>query len=398
MRVMLTVTVCCWVVLCGVVAAAPDECTSAVIGVDGSASGSPVLWKNRDTGNLSNKVVFVDDRPHRYLALVDADVPSGRHAFAGLNDVGFAIINTVAYNLPEPTEDELRDLEGIIMADALRSCRTVADFEQYLRANLGPDLGAWTNFGVIDGEGQARLYEVHNHGFEVVDASGSPRSCLVNTNFARTGEPETGAGYLRHERASQLFAELADGPVDWREILHRFTRDLGHPLLAHPTWSDMERVPAAEDVWISSRDCIDRDSTSAAVVIVGRRPGADWPPATLWVIPGEPITASAIPLWVEAATSPPALWQGEVAPLWAESLRIKQLARPFPESEKEKYLNLTRLVNADGTGFLRSLLALEEATLGATAEFLGRVRTPDELRRFQEEQADRVLRALRAID
>jgi len=398
MRVITVVTVCCWIALCCVAGAAPDECTSAVLAVDSSATGSPVLWKNRDTGNLSNKVVFVDDQPYSYLALVDADAPSGRHAFAGLNEVGFAIINTVAYNLPEPTTDELKDLEGIIMADALRSCRTVAEFEAYLRANLGPDLGAWTNFGVIDGDGNARLFEVHNHGFEVVEVSGSPRNCLINTNFARTGEPQAGAGYLRHERASQLFAELAEGPIDWREILHRFTRDLGHPLLGHPTMSDMERVSAAEDVWISTRDCINRDSTSAAVVIVGRRPGVAWPPATLWVIPGEPITAAAIPLWVEAGSSPATLWQGEDAPLWAESLRIKKIVRPFPESEKEKYLNLTRLHNADGRGFLKSLLALEKETFDATESFLGQVRTPEELRRFQEERADRVLGVLRAID
>jgi len=181
-------------------------------------------------------------------------------------------------------------------------------------------------------------------------------------------------------------------------MLHRFSRDLGHPLLVHPTMSDMERVSAAEDVWISTRDCINRDSTSAAVVIVGRRPGVAWPPATLWVIPGEPITAAAIPLWVEAGSSPATLWQGEDAPLWAESLRIKKIVRPFPESEKEKYLNLTRLHNADGRGFLKSLLALEKETFDATDSFLGEVRTPEELRRFQEERADRVLGLLRAID
>jgi len=397
MRVTFVVCVC-WLALCVSAAASPDECTSAVIAVDGSATGSPVLWKNRDTGNLSNKVVFVDERPFSFLALVDADTPSGRHTFAGLNETGFAIINTVAYNLPEPTADELKDLEGIIMSDALRTCRTVADFERQLRANLGAQLGAWTNFGVIDGDGQARLYEVHNHGFEVIEVSGTPRSCLVNTNFSRTGEPLAGAGYLRHERASRLFAELGDAPIDWREILHRFTRDVGHPLVDHPTWPDMRQVPATESVWISTRDCINRASTSAAVVIVGRRPGAAWPPATMWVIPGEPITAAAIPLWVESGASPAALGQGEDAPLWAESLRIKKIIRPYPESDREKYLNLTPLENADGTGFLPTLIELENATVEATELFLQTNRSQDELRRFQQQQSERVLEGLRAID
>ena len=50
------------------------------------------------------------------------------------------------------------------MADALRTCRTAADFEAYLRANLGRNLGGRTNFGVIDAAGNAEIFEVHNRG------------------------------------------------------------------------------------------------------------------------------------------------------------------------------------------------------------------------------------------
>ena len=131
-----------------------EQCTSAVIQPAGSTTGGPVLWKNRDTDVLSNKVVFVDEQPYDYLCLANFDAPSGRSCWAGLNSEGFAIINTVAYNLPEPG-GEMEDLEGLIMADALRSCRTVADFEAYLSANPGRDLGSLANFGVLDAEGGA---------------------------------------------------------------------------------------------------------------------------------------------------------------------------------------------------------------------------------------------------
>jgi hypothetical protein len=63
-------------------------------------------------------------------------------------------------------------------------------------------------------------------------------------------------------------------------------------------------MAAARLRWISSRDCIDRPDTSAPVVIVGRRGVV---PATLWVIPGEPLTAIAVPAWVEAGASPAVL-------------------------------------------------------------------------------------------
>ncbi len=48
-----------------------EECTSAVLGPAATVSGAPVLWKNRDTNTLSNRVVFVDERPYSYLCLRD---------------------------------------------------------------------------------------------------------------------------------------------------------------------------------------------------------------------------------------------------------------------------------------------------------------------------------------
>ena len=211
-----------------------EQCTSAVIQPAGSVTGGPVLWKNRDTSFLSNKLVFVDEEPLDYLCLANAESPAGRSCWAGLNSAGFAIMNTVAYNLPNPS-DEMKDLEGIIMADALRTCRTVDDFKAYIEANQGRELGSLANFGVFDADGRALLFEIHNHGFEVIDPAEAKNSCLVNTNYARTGAEGKGAGYLRFERASELFASLPDGPVDFRTIMTKFTRDTGHALVDQPT-------------------------------------------------------------------------------------------------------------------------------------------------------------------
>jgi len=124
-----------------------EGCTTAIISPASSADGVPMLWKNRDTDYLANKVIFVDEKPFTYLALVNAEETSGRWAYAGLNDQGFGIINSVAYNLPKDT-DEMKDLEGLIMADALRTCRTAADFELAIQKNLGAALGSWANYGI----------------------------------------------------------------------------------------------------------------------------------------------------------------------------------------------------------------------------------------------------------
>ena len=385
------IVVAAWLLAAPVAAA--EECTAAVVSAAGSAEGAPLLWKNRDTDILSNKLVWVDEQPFDFLCLANAGSDSGRTCWAGLNAAGFGIINTVAYNLPD-VDGEMADLEGAIMADALRTCQTEDDFERYLAANLGPELGSLANFGVVDAAGGAAVYEVHNHGFERLDAAAAPDGRLVVTNFARTGTEGEGAGYLRFERATQLFGKLAPERVAARTILERFSRDLGHTLLVHPDLKDLAAQPASPPRWISSRDCIDRPDTSATVVIVGRRASV---PATLWVIPGEPLTAIAVPVWVEAGASPAALWRGEEAALWQESLRIKRLLRPAIEGHKGDYLDLTRLDNADGTGWLPTLLGTEREILDRTAAFLAEPRSAAELAAFQEETASLALATLRGI-
>ncbi len=372
-----------------------EACTALVAAGPATPAGAPVLWKNRDTGTLSNKLVFVGASPHGYLCLANADSASGRFCYAGLNDVGFAIINTVAYNLPARS-GEMADLEGLIMAEALRTCRTVDDFARFLAANLGPDLGSQATFGVLDGDGAAVVFEVHNHGFERLDSATQPGARMVVTNFARTGDEGEGAGYLRFARASELVSAFAPGELDPQAVLHRFSRDLGHVLLDHPPLESLAEQPASPSRWISSRDCIDRPSTAAAVVIVGASPLEPPRPPMLWVIPGEPLTAVAVPVWVEAGSSPAALHTGDEAPLWAASARLKGLLRPLSGGNQKDYLDLTQLDNLEGTGFLPGLLAAEREIFEATEAFLAEPRTPDELAAFQEQMAERALAAMTA--
>jgi hypothetical protein len=376
--------------------AGDEECTAAVITPGASLRGVPILWKNRDTDVLSNKVVYVEETPFSYLALVNADCRSGRHAFAGLNSAGFGIMNTVAYNLPQKS-GEMKDLEGIIMADALRTCRSVEDFEKYIQANLGPFLGSWANYGVIDPSGNAYLFEIHNHGYQKIDAASAPEKYLVVTNYARSGEPGKGAGYLRFERASQLFHSFPKNQVNFQTILSQFTRDVGHILLKHPSFSELKNIPRNEDRWILTRDCINRSHTSAAVVITGKEPSEPDSLATMWVIPGEPISAIAIPLWVESKTSPELLWKGDDAALWQESFRIKGIIRPNKGDNREEYLNLALLDNAGGTGYLPQILRTEEEIINSTLEFLKKKPQPAELAVFEQKMAEKACAVLKSI-
>jgi len=225
-----------------------EACTSAVIGRAASVEQVPLLWKNRDTDDLSNKVIYVKDTPYCYLGIANANVPSGRQVYAGLNSVGFGIMNTVASNLPKQF-GEKEDLEGIIMADALRTCKSVADFEDYIAANLGPALGSWANFGVFDAAGQVFVFEVHNHGYKKLNIDEAEGQYLINTNFARSGAPGQGEGYLRCERAHQLFMVFDRGQIDFKTILTSHTRDLGHAILEQPSLMDARTRPLPPYRW-----------------------------------------------------------------------------------------------------------------------------------------------------
>jgi len=391
-RPLIVVVLACWMVGAGTSPAA--ACTSAVVAPEGSVTGTPLLWKNRDTPVLENKVVYVDEDPFDYLCLANAEADSGRSCWAGLNASGFAIMNTATYNVPT-LDGEIHDRQGIIMADALRSCRTVEDFERYLEANLGPELGGKANFGVMDADGGAALFEIHNHDILRMDAADHPKDYLVNTNFARSGSEGKGHGYLRFERAAELFAAFPPGGVDPETILHSFSRDFDNPLIDEPSLQDAASFPAGEPVWINSRDCIDRPLTASTAVFVG---GVDGRPATMWIIPGEPVTAAAIPLWVEAGSSPAELHDGDLAPMWQASRRIKDHIRPSTQGHTADYIDIAKLDNAEGTGYLPALLELETTIFSETETFLTSGPTSEELARFQEATASRLLKHLEAVE
>jgi len=371
-------------------------CTTAIISGGASSHGGPMLWKNRDTDFLSNKVLFVEEKPFNYIGLVNEEDPSGRYVYAGLNSEGFGIINSVAYNLPQKG-GEMKDLEGLIMADALRTCRNADDFEIYLKKNLGPDLGSWANFGVVDAQGNAVIFEVHNHGYKKIDAAAAKELYLVNSNFSRSGDTGKGAGYLRFDRASLLFNQISPSKISHTDILHKIARDFGHTLLTTPTLDQIATFSPQKPAWIETRDTINRTITSAAVVICGKTPGKSGSISTFWCTLGEPLTSIAVPVWVEAGETPSPFRGDEKAPICTEALRIKKLIHPYTEMDKENYMAVTALDNKEKSGFLPTLLKVEKEIFNDTARFLLTGHSKDEYAAFQEKAAQKVLQTLKEI-
>jgi len=373
-----------------------EECTTAVVSGLATKDGCPILWKNRDTGYLSNKVILVNEKPFSYLALINADDLSGRIAWAGLNSAGFAIMNSVAYNLSYKQGDAEKR-EGIIMADSLRTCATVNDFENYIKRNLSPNMGCRTNFGVIDAAGSASLFEVHNHGYKRLDAEDFPEKYIINTNFSRSGEPEKGKGYLRFDRATTLFKSIPQGKLTHENILQMVSRDLGHALLDHPCLKEWNKFPPDKPFWIHANHTINRVYTASVFVIHGVKKGENPRKATMWIILGEPVCSIAVPLWVDAGQPPCPLWEGKTAPICREALRIKKILRPFKETDKAQYLNITKLDNSAQKGWLPLLLKTEKEIFEKTRDLIQGNPSSSELAEFEKKIALKVLSTLKKI-
>lgn len=373
------------ILLCCVLLGAPDvfACTSAVISGKATPDGRPLLWKQRDTGTLENKLVYHADGKYPFLGVHNLDDTLNAETFMGSNTAGLAIINTQSYNLEYPKYKGKMDEEGVLMKRALATCVTLADFEALLAATAGTR-GVETNFGVIDAAGGAAYYEIDPYTFKKFDANDpavAPHGYLLRTNFSVSGAPGKGQGYIRYETESALFTWgfLGNG-LTVEFILNEATACLRHSL----TGVDLSSNPLPEsDAAAAIRpltDFIPRYSTAGSMIIKGVTPGEDPSLTTLWTTLGFPLTTPVLPLWVKYAEAIPAqMFAGNDHPaaLNDASLRLKGRCFPLKTLEGRGYVDLAQVINRQGTGTLQKLKTVNATLLGDGGRLLEamRVRT-----------------------
>lgn len=268
-------------------------CTSAIVSAKASKNGRPLLWKNRDTGTEHNFVEKVDaeDGNYAYVALYNGGDSTLRDAWLGMNEVGFAIMNTASYNLA-PDTAKLKDQEGIVMSLALKKCRTLADFEVLLDTISKP-MGVQANFGLIDANGDGAYYETDDFNYTKFSLSDAENGVLVRTNYSYTGEKDGGYGYIREDNAWHLLQPyLKDGSIEAYTFTDGLSRSFYHSLKN----KDVERT---DDHWIIDQDYIPRRTTSASVVIEGVASGEDPSLYIMWTEIGYPPCSYTLPVMID---------------------------------------------------------------------------------------------------
>lgn len=258
-------------------------CTSAIVSGRLTRDGRPLMWKHRDTGCVDNFVApvraeSVDELD--YVALFNMGDSLLSEAWIGMNEAGFAVMNTASYNLV-PDTAEYKDREGYIMSRALKVCRTLRDFEALLDGMPVP-LGVQANFGAIDAGGNAAYYETCDTGYVKFDLADLPEGYLIRTNYSCSGSPDAGFGYIREQNALMLLRPAVDAhSVSPETFTEELSRSFYHSLLGRDVSAD-----GAE--WIVDQDFISRYSSSASVVVEGVGPGDDADVMVMWTALGYP--------------------------------------------------------------------------------------------------------------
>ncbi|MDE6333271.1 MAG: hypothetical protein K2L77_01350, partial [Muribaculaceae bacterium] len=249
-------------------------CTSAIVCANASSSGRPLLWKHRDTGADNNFLIRIEPRDGKigYVGLFNGGDSLFTEAWMGMNDEGFAIMNTASYNLA-PDTALYKDREGVVMARALSTCRTVADFE-HLLVSMQKPMGVQANFGVIDANGGAAYFETDDFGFKRFDVDDSENGIIIRSNYSCSGAEGCGYGYIRYNTAAGLIREsLAHGKVAPELFTECLSRSFYHSLIGRDMYMDD---------YVVDQDFIPRNISTSSIVIEGVTNDEDCGEMLMW--------------------------------------------------------------------------------------------------------------------
>ncbi|MBD5234695.1 MAG: hypothetical protein HDS65_11070 [Bacteroidales bacterium] len=330
-----------------------DACTSMIVSAKASADGRPILWKHRDTSAKDNFLYRVE-KPGKigYVGLFNgSDSLRTDEAWMGMNDAGFAIMNTVAYNLPANSPDYI-DREGFVMAQALEECKTVDDFEALLE-RLPKPLGVMTNFGVMDASGNGAYFETDDYTFERYNLSDADNGVLIRTNYAYGGTPDEGMGYIRHQNVQDLLAhQIETGSITPASLTETLSRTFYNSVTCFDAAQSSEK-------WAIDQDFIPRHSSTSSIAIEGLKPGEDASAMVMWANIAYPPCSHVVAVTLDSipADALPIAADYAHARLSLDAMERMKQVFPITRGNGEKYIDLdaVRAISDEQSG-----ISLEE--------------------------------------
>ncbi|MCK4251845.1 T9SS type A sorting domain-containing protein [candidate division WOR-3 bacterium] len=373
-------SICVWVAIVILLLAQSstlaESCTIGAVSGSATIDGRPLLLKNRDRSDAHNQEVrYFNDGIHGgYITIITTGSGETTTAYAGVNDEGFAIVNSDAPDLITGSPQN----DGPFMKQALMECGSVAEFETLLIESSGTRGHIWSNFGVIDGFGDAAIFETNDWDYVRYDADSSG-GFIVRTNFSIWGG---GTGGSRYARANLLISDAIDSSqLDYRYMVQIVSKDIGGP----------PYMPCGE--WPTTDSAISRYKTRSSAVIHGALSTEDTRLSTYWCILGEPSCGVSVPLWSYGGMTPSEMsFPGEPAPMCVE-IQEKELYC-YQDLNDDVTINTNSLVGDDGNSGIHGYsFPIEDETFDDTEAKLAEWRisfpSASEIAQFESERVSR---------
>ncbi|HOV84112.1 MAG TPA: T9SS type A sorting domain-containing protein [Paludibacteraceae bacterium] len=345
-----------------------EECTIGVALGSATSDGRPLLWKTRDYISAPNNTVkYETGTTYKFLYVANAEDTGS--AWMGVNEHGFAIINSAISDLPTNKQGIGN---GALMKTVLGSCKTVTEFENYLKSTNKTGRSTCANFAVMDTTGAAAIFETGGSVYYKFAATGST-PYIIRTNFSIRGGGTT--GIERYNRSNTLINNFWQGDsLNFKSILRYQMRDFSDDN------SNPVNVPY-EGIWaggvpygyIYCEKSICRTSSVSATVIQGVKPSENGRLSTMWTILGQPATSIAFPLWPVGNTPIEVRENSNTSALCDEALQIRDLL--FDNSSFTDYINSFKLSNGQGGGLWSLLFHIEDSVLLRSKKYLDSIRS-----------------------
>ena len=278
-----------------------SACTIGAFSFGATQNHKPILWKNRDISNPDQAVYFFTDGRYRYLGLVYAGDSS--RVWAGINEKGFAIINSNSGNIGPGASNGLDD--GEVMKYALQNYVSIEEFRHFLDSTNKTGRRTPSNFGVLDSTGEATIFEAGGYQYERFDASKESLGFMLRANYSMSGDSTHQSGLARYLRGLELAqAGYQQGILDAPYIIDKIARDLGSPGFDPYPLPFRDTLGSYPYGFLPTTASINRYRTRACVVIVGKGLNETNNFPRMWTILGEPCAGIALPLFFAAGAVP----------------------------------------------------------------------------------------------
>ena len=329
-----------------------EACTAAIAAAKVSKEGGTILWKNRESRLYRTCIRYITSEKYAYLGVVRHSKPE-TGVFAGVNEVGFGIINTATRNLPANKELEGTGSRPTFMRLALINCATIDEFEEFVR-NYKRGYKFTTNVGVGDANGGAAFFEIWGDGYRRYDVDKTERGFDIRSSFSFAGDMERlGSSRRRYDAMVEQTAKKRKFSA---EDFYNYARSFYVAGKGDALEND-------DKLWNHRYETVPHRSTVGSFsVVCGKHP-------RILVSMGYPAACPAIPVWVEAKGAIPKCLSGSASyelghrfveeayikvrekrytlnkPLVRQALKVKT-RMPFPEQMPKNIEKFNRRADA----------------------------------------------------